>query len=176
MNESNAMQRPLRVLRAVVALIGGGTLAVVLVMAIWIQLNPVRRDGPPLLTWIALAWGPLAVLARCGLVPQVERSGRERIARGEFVPSKASQQARLVEQRGDDGRLFLVFQTRSILAAAVLDGAALLGAAATRVDGNLMGAALGLGLCALILAGMPTAPRWTAWLERQRRLLRDEGR
>lgn len=167
------MELSLRNLRTVVAMIAGGTGIVVIVLGFVFPGS--EGEGPPLLTYVAVGWGLLAALARFPILRQVERSGRRRIASGSYGASGASRQSHLIDEHGDDGRLFLLYQTRSMIGAALFDGAALLGGVATYLDGNLVGACLGLALCVALLFTMPGHDRFEQWKEEQRKLLRESA-
>jgi len=166
------MRGPLANLKTIVVLFTGGTAVCVVVLAFFIPARD--HEGPPALTMIAVGWAAIALSARVVVLRQVERSGRQRIAAGDYGATHASKQARVVEQYGDTGRLFLLYQTRSLIGAALPDGAALFGGVATLMDGNPIGACVGGALCAWILLTMPSSLRWEQWKQAQEQLLREE--
>ena len=170
------MRGSLANLKTIVALFTGGTAVCVVVLAFFIPAEEPaeEHEGPPVLTMIAVGWAVIALFARVAVVRQVERSGRRRIAADDYGATHASKQAPVIEEHGDTGRLFLLYQTRSLIGAALPDGAALLGGVATLMDGNLIGACVGWALCAWIFLTMPSSPRWEQWKREQEQLLREE--
>ena len=166
------MGRSLTNLKTIVALFTGGTAVCVVVLGFVIPVED--HEGPPVLTIIAVAWAAIALFARVVVLRQVERGGRQRIAAGDYRATHASRQADVIEQHGGTGRLFLLYQTRSLIGAALPDGAALLGGVATQLDGNPIGACVGGALCVWIFLTMPSSGRWERWREEQEKLLREE--
>jgi hypothetical protein len=108
---------------------------------------------------LGIAAAPVAfVLSR--FVPGLfVAKSRRQIARGQFGPAAAANPNQIggvqsgLAQLGDDGKLFMVYQTKTILSAALLEGAAFLNIVAFLLGGNPV--ALGLGaLLALAIAAM----------------------
>jgi len=88
------------------------------------------------LTYLAIAFALTAVLVRLFVPGMIVARARRQIAQGAWqVPLRdqpqsrysqtmQGQSARFIEQTGDAGQLSVVFQTRTIVAGALLEGAA----------------------------------------------------
>ncbi len=73
----------------------------------------------------------------------------------------------------DEFRLLAVFQTRTIIAGAILEGTALMNLVAFLLEGQAYSFVLALLCLAGILAGFPTQHAVTGWLEHQLRRVRE---
>jgi hypothetical protein len=167
------MDRALKALRVIAAAILGSTALIVGVFAL---LRPDEAADPPVVTYLAAGWAVLTLLLRPGLVARVEADGLRRIVEGTFAAAPRSRQQPLVEAHGRDGQLFLVFQTRTLVALALPEGAALFAAIASRVDGGYLGLIAALVLLATMARDWPSPARWEAWRDLHRKLLpEDEG-
>jgi len=158
------MRRALGVLRLISGAMTGGAATIVVVLILTAQEPEVGR--PILLTYVAAGYLLLAAAGRLVLVPRIEAQMLRRIAAGDFTATKRSQQQPLVEEYGDLGRLFLVFQSKTIVALAVFESAALLGAVAARVEGRLLAMLVAGCGCGAMALEWPGQRRWEAWRDR----------
>jgi len=161
------LEQRVRRLKMVVGFIGGGTFVFLFVM---VGLGAGEAPEMPVLSYASFGLAATAVFMRLVLPGVMTTQGRRRIAAGEFrLPPGAS--------GAHDARsqLFFVFQGRTVIAAALLDGPALLCGIAYRMEGLMLPAVLGFMFCAAIAAGIPTLSGATAWLDEQERLLREEA-
>jgi hypothetical protein len=131
-------------------------------------------------TAMAFVFLGTVIVARCVVPGAIVRGGRKKIAGGTFqLPQarQASQQRSLqtLEQMGDAGKLLVLYQIKTIVAAALIEGATFLFLVMALVmprGAVLLGTALVL---ILVIAGhMPTRAGVTRWIEDQLRLLEEE--
>ena len=159
-------------LRMIVASLAGGVVMFALV-AIWMRLagqqTPVERSVP-LLTMLALVLFPVALGASRLVAGIVVRNSRRQIAAD--GPSQAAAVGSGESQRA--GALYAVFQTKTIIAAAVLEGAAFLSLFAFMLEGSPLGLVMAILLAAAIIAMFPSAARAADWIERQLRCIDEE--
>ena len=71
------------------------------------------------------------------------------------------------------GKLFGVYQTKTIIGAAMIEGAAFLNLVAYLLEGNPITLGLGLGLAVVIAALFPSPSRVANWIEQRLRLMDD---
>jgi hypothetical protein len=123
---------------------------------------------------VAIGTAPLAFFASRALsAAYVQRACRKFAARELAVPHDDRQGETLpgpLAELGNAGKMFCVYQTQTIVAVAVLEGAALMCVAAFCLTGSLAALALALALVAAIISLWPTAPAVAEWIERQLRL------
>lgn len=155
------MQRALSALK----LIAGAMIASTAAVAIALTLAAPARDPERVLWLTYAALGAALVLSalRPLVLARVEAQGLARIADDTFAAVPQSGQQRLIEEHGHEGRLFLVFQTKTVVGLALTESAAFLCAIAGRVDGGYLGGGAALLLCATMALGWPSQARWEAW-------------
>lgn len=169
-------------LRIIVMALAAGVV-IFAVTAILIRLQQAQApadDAAWMLTILGFAAAPVAfVLSR--FVPSVfVAKARRQIANGQFGPPAGANtnptdgpQSSLF-QLGDDGKLFMVYQTKTILAAALLEGAAFLNVVAFLLGGIPIALVLALLLTLAIVAMFPRTSQVVEWIETQRRLMAEE--
>lgn len=163
------------VLRIIVVALASGVMLFVAV-AMWMRLSrpqPAAADAE-MLTMLAIGLAPLALIAS-RIVPAIlVRNARRQIAAGhDPSPSKEGPRAPLSEL-GDAGALAGVYQTKTIISAALLEGAAFFSATAYMLEGNQIALGLSLGFAGVILTMFPSASRVAEWIAGQRRLMGEE--
>jgi hypothetical protein len=158
-----ALQRelaaPLTTLRIIVLALAMG--CVTFLVVAFVLRNSGERDappaGPPTLTIVAAALAAGAAVARAFVSPLVVASGRRRLA-------------------SDDAKALAgLYTNRTILAAALLEGAAFAAGVAYLVEGRVAILVVGALLAAAVASHFPTASGMAGWIEDQRRRLREEG-
>jgi hypothetical protein len=163
----DVLDAPLRSLRIVVGAILGGAVSFFAFVAAFGPLG--EEADPPFLSWLSLGVAAMALVMYAIAPSMMEAAGRRSIAGG----TNASRGV-LVEALGDEGRLFYVNQGRTILAAALVEGAALLCGVGYLLEGETLALA-GMGALLLVLAlGFPTRGGWERWIDRQSRRLEEE--
>lgn len=162
---ADGMVRTLQII-VLAMLMGTATfLGVVLFLSLtaWKPLFPVAGPGPVSLIGLGLAMvnGVLAVV-----VPRfVERNGLAQLGRNAAGSVEVDPETAL-------GQLY---QTKTIVGAALLEGAASFQLIALLIEGWVPSLVAALLLMAGILAHLPTAGKFAAWRERVERQARDEA-
>jgi hypothetical protein len=103
------------------------------------------------------------------------RRARARIASGEFELGSKPRDRRWqwLLELGDAGKLFFVYQKRTVYVATLLEFVAFLNVASFMLSGSLV-ALTAAGLLVLALVALfPTTSRVVSWIDRQLRLLTD---
>jgi hypothetical protein len=172
---ANQLKPAVSTLRTIVASLAGGVV-VFAVLAIWMRLagpqEPVEISVP-VLTILAVVLFPLALAASRVVAAMLVRNSRRQIAtdnrssRSETAAAGESQRI---------GALCGVFQTKTIIAAAFLEGAALVSIFAFMLEGSPLALLLAGLLVAALIAMAPSAARVADWIERQLRLVDEEAR
>ena len=131
--------------------------------------------GLGLMTLVALFMTASMVVARMIVPAQMTAVARRRIAAGTWHPPQSTQATeKLLEQTGDAGKLSMIFMMRTIVAAALLEGAAFTSIVAYMQEGSTVALGLAVALAAGILLHFPTAPRVAGWIETQLRRVEEE--
>jgi hypothetical protein len=169
-------------LRVIVIALATGVVAFA-VAAIVIRMQQAAapaNDAAGLLTILGIAAAPVAFLLSRFLPGLIVAKARRQIAGGQYGvpaesnPNQASGPQSGMVQLGDDGKLFTVFQTKTIISAALVDGAAFLNIVAFLLGGSLIALGLGLLLALAIVSLFPRMSRVLEWIEAQRRLMAEE--
>jgi hypothetical protein len=165
----------------VVALVTGVVaFAVTAIVIRMLQVAAPANGAAGLLTTLGIAAAPVALLLSRFVPGLFVAKARGQIASGQFgLPSESNlaqsggPQSSL-GQFGDDDKLFTVYQTKTIISAALLDGAAFLNIVAYLLGGSLIAIGLGLLLALAIASLFPRESRVVDWIEAQRRLMTEE--
>ncbi len=127
-------------------------------------------DRQPIITYVALAYGLAAFVAGPLLSTVIATSSRRKLAAGQVRPdAPAPAPAAAVAGRGLTEGLTGIFVVKTIIAAAVYEGAALFLCVAYMLDCNILSAILAALLAVGILMQIPTRDRAQRWLDDQRR-------
>jgi amino acid transporter len=146
-------------------------------------LGAAQGDGPdavgddnPLLPYIALAFAVSAVAARVMVVPVVVGTIRRKIAQGTWPPPAGRpQQPSLVgmaEADEEAGKLAMLFLTKTIIAGAIIEGAAFFLLIAYLIEGSFMALGVAVAMVVLLASHFPTAGGFISWIERQKEEMR----
>jgi hypothetical protein len=160
-------------LRMVVAALTAGVLVFAGVAVYLRQTSaaPVAPDAAQLLTWLAVAAAPLALLASRLVPAAVVRSARRQISQGTFP---ATPPAATPAELGESGKFASVHFAGTVLAAAILEGAAFFNITVYLLGGGLIVLAVGVALALTMLLLLPSAADLAEWIREQQRLLREE--
>jgi hypothetical protein len=136
-------------------------------------------DGLTPLTWVALSFLALMAVSRAIVPAVIVRQGRRSIARGTFSLSQARQlplqgDREEVEEMGDAGRLFVLYQTKTIIGAALIEGATFFIIIAYLVERNTVALGIAVALILAVAAHIPTRTGVVHWIEDQLRLVAEE--
>jgi len=111
----------LRQLQMIVgSLVAGCT--IFLVIALFVSAGREAAEGAPLVSYIAMASGVMALLARALIPPKIIAAGRQKILRQE---GRDAGRGDALDGRSTVGRLLQLFATNTIVPSAVIEGAIL---------------------------------------------------
>jgi hypothetical protein len=165
----------IRVLQIIVAAITLGPLG----FLGYVLLTPL--PGPPAagagkvpLTYMACGAAVAAVIAWLVVPPLVLRSQRRQIAAGQWPPAGSGDNS-LAAPMSDAGKLCAAYTARTIVAVALLEGAAFFAIVAYRQEREPLALGAAILLTAVIATHLPTPGRVAAWVEGQLQQL-DEDR
>ena len=127
-----------------------------------------------MLTFIASGTAGVLVLVRFVVPSIVVAQARGHIRQGTWMAASGSPPAATMQQSDDTGKLIQVFMTRTILAAAIVEGGIFLLLVVYMTERSALSLALAVVLIAILASGFPTASRVGRWLEEQTRLLDEE--
>lgn len=169
-----------RQLQIIVGALVAGTvsfLAIVLVMTANKAIERLQADLP-IMTFVALAFAASAVLARVIAPRIIVTQGRRKILRGTWQPPQgpaaSARTAAFLERTGDAGKLAMLLTTRTIVAAAILEGAAFFALVAYMLERSPLSLIVAVALILALILHIPTCSRTVHWIEEQLNLLRQE--
>lgn len=171
----------LRALQIIVgALVSGVVVFLVVVLALGATGRQPEGGTAPLLSYVSVGLVVVAVVARAALVAGLNAQGRKHIVAGKWRDGSGATAApgwrELFENEGDIGRLLALYQSQTVIGAAVLEAAGLFGCVAYLIEGGWFGPGAAVVIVGLMLAlQFPTRASAAAWLSAQVRLLREEG-
>ncbi len=172
-NEQDAQRLTihLRVMRIIIGAMLMGVvsfLAIALFLASQRPLDPNREN---LITLMALGGLAFAIIARFVAPRLVAANLIRQIAAGTWLPQRrAGMEAEEVAAElyaSDAAKLLAVNQTRTLIAAALLEGASFLGCLAYMVEGSIFALAVPLVGIVLLALTIPMSDRVIAWAETQ---------
>ena len=149
-----------------------------LVIALATTGGKVAAGGQSLLTYMAVVFAVTALIARMVVPGILIASTRRKITGGTWRPPQSPALnptlAALLERAGDAGKLAMVFQTSSIVGAALLEGAAFFALLAYLVEQSPLSLILAGVLILGLATHLPTRSRVIHWIEDQFVLLEQE--
>jgi hypothetical protein len=170
--------KAVRVLQFVVcAMFAGVLLLLVVVLCIRPQDKVAAPLQPVSLTLIVAILVGVGLIARLLAVWQITVRSRRRIANGTYQPFAAfwpSASGMHAGQCSDTQCLFSVFQSKTMVSAAMFDGWALLAVIAYLIEGGPVSLGLAVLLALSVAAHFPTRSRIIGWVERQLGALEQE--
>ncbi|MEX0678656.1 MAG: hypothetical protein WD063_16370 [Pirellulales bacterium] len=163
-------------LRMIVGALAGGVMAFAALAVLTRAAAPQEPvdERAQLLTLLALGLFPVALLASRILPAVMVKKARRQIGAGFDFTSIKQGPGAFLSELGEAGALVGVYRTKTIIAAAVLEGAALFGVFAFLLEGSLIALGLAVLLVAAIVAMFPSASRIAGWIERQLRQMDEE--
>jgi hypothetical protein len=174
-DEIGRLVRPLQI---IVPALVVGCLFFLAVVAFFI---PPSEPAPhhALMGYVGLGFVLAALIAREIAVRGIVGRGRRRIRAGTFpppanspVPGLSSQE--FLARTGDAGLLSIVYQARTLVGAAILEGAAFLMLSLFMMGRQPWTVALAIALIAGVALHFPTRASVCQWIERQLRLMSEE--
>ncbi len=162
-----------RTLQFIVAALAMGVilfLALVLFLGLGKETPADDTDRQPIITYVALAYGLAAFVAGPVVSTVIATASRRKLAAGQPRPdAPAPTTADPAAGRSLTEGLTGIFVVKTIIAAAVYEGAALFLCVAYMLDCNPLSAILAALLAVGILMQIPTRDRAQRWLDDQRR-------
>jgi hypothetical protein len=164
----------LRTLQIVIAALTTGCLIFMVIALFLVQIRPGAAAGnevPPMITYLALGFAGVAVVARIVLPRMIESSARKSIADGTWqFPAgnqNSDQLTERLERLGDAGKLLAVLNTRTIIAGAILEGSAFFALVAYLVEHSPLALAAAIVMILGVALNFPTVSGVTRWIEDQ---------
>lgn len=153
--------RPMQII--VVALVMGVLTFLVVVLVMGLDL---QSAAPPLISYLALGFAGVAVLALLIVPGLVVGHGRRAIVNGTF---RASGLAKPTDSANTSDTMLLagVFQSQLIVACAFLEGAAFFNVMAYMLHGLIANLIVAVALAGAILCHFPTAGSLQDWVTRE---------
>jgi hypothetical protein len=139
--------------------------------------GPGNSPNRPMLTYAACAIAAAAVVARAVIPGIIVAQARRRILDGVWNAAqgdRAAGSAGSLDQNGDAGKLAQILMLRTIVAAAILEGAVFLLLIAYLVERWPLSLAFAVVLLVALAALFPTHSRAAGWMQEQMRLLDEE--
>lgn len=163
--DSAAPQDVLQLQIVVGAMIGGCLFFLAIALVLRVQGAFGAAAKQPIVTYVAVGFAVLALAARVIVPAAVVRSGRGRLAARQAGSSDPAETTR---------ELWRLLTTRTIVAAALLEGATFFSLVAYMLEGS----PLALVIAVLLIVGlgmhMPTRSTAAGWIERQTAALKQE--
>ena len=169
----NAPVGLVRTMQIIVAALTVGCLCF-LVVALVVVGGPQEPSEMPVVTYLFSAITVCLVLARF-IVPGIfVAQARRKIRQGTWTSPVQHVEADWAKQNSDIGKLTQVLVSRTIMAAAILEGAAFMLLTAYFVEQSSLSLVLAVLLIVALAAQIPTRSRIEGWLQEQMRLLDEE--
>jgi hypothetical protein len=158
---------PLRTLQIIVAALFLGLLVFLAIAVAIVQQKQVAQaaeESP--LTYIAIAFAATMLVARLVVGGMMVSRGRQSIRRGTWKPPQSGQGplVDLVERTGDAGKLWFILLQRTIVSAAMIEGATFFLLIAYTIEGS----SLALTVAVLLMIGValhfPTRSGSARWV------------
>lgn len=147
-------------------IIGSLIAGLVVFLTIVVVVIKPEAEARLLLTYPAVAAALVAPFASFALSRAVAAGARTQIARGAWEPAR--QESAGPRETGDDAsKLLAVYQTRQIIGAAIIEGAAFFALIVYMLEGSNLAAGAGVLLTASLLFFFPTRDGLRRWLEDQ---------
>jgi len=164
-------------LQIVVASLLGGSVAFLAVAAVLVHLDVVQanREAASIMNLVLIVFLVADMMARV-IVPRIlVGQGRRRIAAGQWsLPQAAAGQAKIVsflERAGDAGQLLFVYQAKTIVAAALLEGLAFFGIIVYLITRSPLGIVVAIAMILGLALHVPTRSGVVHWIEDQLELI-----
>jgi hypothetical protein len=175
-NGINGLAGLVRTLQIIVAALTSGCITFLAIVLVVVGV-PGLPDVPPILTWIAAAIAATMVMARLVVPAIFVARARRKIRQGAFKAPMGKFPVVSSDSVATDSAvnaLAQVFLSKTILAAAILEGAVFLLLVAYLVEHAPMSLMLAVLLIVALALHLPTYSQVEGWIQDQTRLLREE--
>ncbi len=175
-----ALHQHIRSIQIIVAALVVGCLSFlgIVVFVIDAPAQPVGAGDGLVITLAAVGMAAVNVALRFFLPTAIANAARRKISRGTWkLPAAQPASPKLrdfLETTGDAGKLMLVLMARTLLATALLEGAAFLAIIAYMVEGPLFALALAIGLVVGVACHFPSRSSVIRWIASQLKLIDGE--
>ena len=167
-----------RTLQIIVGALTAGSVVFLIVAIVLSGAIAVEAGNTPILTYVALGFAAMVLLARPIVSNIIVATGRSRIAKGTWQPPGGQQANRamseLLERMGDAGKLVVINQVRTIVAGALLEGAAFLLLVVYLAEHSWISLAVAIVFILTLAMHFPTRQRLIAWIENQLAVLEQQ--
>ena len=169
------LTRATRTLQIVVGAMAAGVLTFLVVALVINSGRAVQPPEMPMLTYLAIAAAPAAILLATLFPGIVLRSHREAVLQGGQIspPTDSVSTAQVVAASESIQTFFSGYQMAHIIRSAILEGAAFFATATYLLEGLWWSLVVAVVLLLYILAGFPTRSRAEDAVERERRAVEE---
>lgn len=151
-----------RTLQVLVAALAGG---VFMFASVATLIGPGQPKEGPFVTYMAMGFAAVAFVVWAVLPGVLSRRGRQDIVAGRPILANAKLPG--AEAAGDAGALVNLYMLRTIIAVAILEGAAFFNLVAYLLEANLLGLVDAGILFLMILMHIPTQNRIADWIQNE---------
>lgn len=127
------------------------------------------EDESTVLTLVAVAWGVMSVPLAVLLSVVVVKSGRDKIAKTSAQPAGSETRMSGSSEPDTAAQLYALFAAKTILTAAMFEGAALLAGVAYMLEHQVLALGVAVVTSMCIIIQLPTQDRFGHWIENQTR-------
>jgi hypothetical protein len=172
--------KKVRILQVIVGALLGGVLVFLGIVVALVQLNIAERldDMAFVLNLVLLVFATSMAIARAIVLPIMVSQARRKIREGTWQISLGTNSPgdvlQFVERTGDAGRLFVVYQMRTIVAAAMPEGIAFFACIVYLLGHSLLALAIAAVMTTWIFRQFPTRAGVVDWIERQLQRIEEE--
>lgn len=171
MAELNWRENPAAVVRVLQIIVAAMVAGLMLFLAIAVFMPTNQPEGEPILTYIAAGFAALAVLARLAVPRAVVAQGRRKVVQ-QLATESSSDSA---STSGDiENKIAALLMTKTIIGAAILEGATLFLLIAHLVEKSPITLGLAVALIVSMALQLPTQSSAADWIDNQRRLIEEE--
>jgi hypothetical protein len=170
------IEKRIRTLQIVVLALAAGVVSfLVIAVIVRVTREPDQLAGLPVLTYVLLALAIVTLVFSLVFPERLFVRQRRKIAAGSWQPVLEGQETPQVAtellQAGDAGKLYLLFNQRTVITAGMREGAGFLATIAFFLEGQVVALVVGVLVAVLVLMLFPTSNRVHHWIEQQLQLL-----
>jgi hypothetical protein len=172
------LAQPVRALQLItIALLGGVVMFAAIVRLIPAEkIAPRPGDATPIITYVAMGFGVSAFVIGHLLTTVMVTAVRRRMAAGDAEWKRRDSKASIAKERErvDVGNLIKVYSAKTIVGAAVFEGASLFLLVAYMIERKAMGLIVVVPLFVALIMMIPSRDRIERWIDRQLRQLAED--
>lgn len=165
-------------------LVTGALVFLVIAYVLGGQRVEAGQDGQPIVTYTAVAFAVMALLARLIAANAICARNRQRIIDRtwqapqppQYAQDAEGRSAKFLDETGDAGKLFCIFQTKTIVSTALLEGAAFMGAVTYLIEANRIALIVAVAMIVAVAVHFPSRSGVVRWIEGQLRIIEEQRR